>query len=63
METYSILREFADSWGLLAMFGIFIGVAIWAFLPSQKPARDDASKIPFRNEYAPSTDQDEVCND
>ena len=33
-----------------AMFLFFVGVAIWAFLPSQKHARDDASMIPFRNE-------------
>ena len=60
MDTYSILREFADSWGLLALFSLFIGIAIWAFWPSQKPARDDASMIPFRNVDGPSTDQDEV---
>lgn len=50
METYSLLREFADSWVLLAMFGFFAGAAIWAFLPSQSQAREDASMIPFRNE-------------
>lgn len=50
MDTYSILREIADSWVLLAMFLFFIGVAVWAFLPSQAAAREDASQIPFRNE-------------
>lgn len=50
METYSLLREIADSWVLLAMFGFFAGAAIWAFLPSQRGAREDASMIPFRNE-------------
>lgn len=50
METYSFLREFADSWVLLAMFGFFIGVAIWAFLPSQRNARTAASLIPLRND-------------
>ena len=50
MDTYSLLREIADSWVLLAMFLFFIGVAIWAFLPSQRGAREDASQIPFRNE-------------
>jgi cytochrome c oxidase cbb3-type subunit 4 len=52
METYSLLREFADSWVLLAMFAFFLGAAIWAFLPSQADARKDASMIPFRNETA-----------
>lgn len=50
METYSLLREIADSWVLLAMFCFFVGVAIWAFLPSQREARRDASMIPFRND-------------
>ena len=50
MDTYSLLRQFADSWVLLGMFGFFLAAAIWAFLPSQKAAREDASMIPFRNE-------------
>ncbi|MEP1765590.1 MAG: cbb3-type cytochrome c oxidase subunit 3 [Sulfitobacter sp.] len=50
METYSLLRQIADSWVLLAMFCFFAGAGIWAFLPSQAPARKDASMIPFRNE-------------
>lgn len=50
METYSLLREIADSWVLLAMFCFFLGTAIWAFWPSQSGARQDASLIPFRNE-------------
>jgi len=50
MDTYSLLRQFADSWVLLAMFGFFLGAAIWAFLPSQSAAREDASLIPFRND-------------
>jgi cytochrome c oxidase cbb3-type subunit 4 len=50
MDTYSVLRQLADSWVLLAMFGFFAGAAIWAFLPSQASAREDASMIPFRNE-------------
>lgn len=50
MDTYSLLREIADSWVLLAMFGFFFAAAIWAFLPSQHNARVDAQMIPFRND-------------
>ena len=50
METYSLLREIADSWVLLAMFGFFIGAGIWAFLPSQNRARTEASLIPLRDD-------------
>lgn len=56
MDTYSLLRQIADSWVLLGMFGFFAGAAIWAFLPSQSSARADAQMIPFRNEApVPST--------
>ncbi|PTX56870.1 cytochrome c oxidase cbb3-type subunit 4 [Litoreibacter ponti] len=64
MDTYSILREFADSWMLLAMFTFFVGVAIWAFLPSQRGAREDASMIPFRNDtpaQAPCSKDCDTC--
>jgi len=50
MDTYSLLREIADSWVLLAMFAFFVGAGIWAFLPSQAGARRDASMIPLRDE-------------
>ncbi len=50
MDTYSILRAFADSWFLIAMFAFFLGCGIWAFWPSQRGNREDASQIPFRNE-------------
>lgn len=50
METYSLLREIADSWVLLAMFVFFVGAGIWAFWPSQARNRHDASMIPFRND-------------
>ncbi|MEQ6202748.1 cbb3-type cytochrome c oxidase subunit 3 [Sulfitobacter sp. HNIBRBA2951] len=50
METYSLLRQFADSWVLLAMFVFFICAGIWAFLPSQSNARTQASMIPLRDD-------------
>jgi len=54
METYTFLRQLADSWVLVAMFAFLIGAYIWAFLPSQHGAREEASLIPFRNENAKS---------
>lgn len=60
MTTYDLLREIADSWVLLAMFTFFIGVGIWAFLPSQSSERHDASLIPFRNE-TPKTGCSGTC--
>ncbi len=54
METYSLLRQFADSWMLLAMTLFFLGVVVWAFRPGSKATHKDTADIPFRNETNPS---------
>lgn len=53
-HTYSILRIFADSWGLLFLFLLFVGAILWAFRPGSRKIHDDISKIPFRNEDKPA---------
>ena len=50
METYTFLREFADSWVLLAMTMFFIGMVLWTLRPGSKPVHDDVANIPLRNE-------------
>lgn len=63
METYTFLRELADSWVLLAMFAFFIGAGVWAYWPGQKANREDASLIPFRNNEAkPAQNRDQPEN-
>ena len=57
MDTYSLLREIADSWVLLAMFSFFVGAGLWAFWPSQHAQRVAASQIPFRNDEAAGCDK------
>ena len=57
MDTYSLLREFADSWALLALFTFFIGVIFWAFRPGSAPAHRDCASIPFRHEDTPASDE------
>lgn len=54
METYSILREFADSWMLLLLFGFFVGVIFWVFRPGSTTEYKDTANIPFRNDDAPA---------
>ena len=54
METYSLLRQFADSWGLFAMFAFFVGVVIWVFRPGASKKYEDPSTIPFRHEDKPA---------
>lgn len=52
METYTILRQFADSWVLLALTLFFLGVVLWAFRPGSKATHAEAAGIPFRNDTA-----------
>jgi cytochrome c oxidase cbb3-type subunit 4 len=54
MEQYSFLRELADSWGLLAMTALFLGVCIWAFRPGSRALHDDAANSIFRNDKRPA---------
>lgn len=54
MDTYSIMREFADSWALLALFAIFIFVVIWAFRPGSRQVHSDIANVVFRNEDKPA---------
>ncbi|WP_316015023.1 cbb3-type cytochrome c oxidase subunit 3 [Roseobacter sp. HKCCA0434] len=50
MDTYSFLRELADSWVLLILTLIFVGVILWSFRPGARPIHDDAAAVPFRHE-------------
>jgi cytochrome c oxidase cbb3-type subunit 4 len=36
METYTAMRHFADSWGLVFMFAVFVGVVLFMFRPGGK---------------------------
>ncbi len=60
MDTYSWMRQFADSWMLLAMTLFFLGVVVWAFRPDSQKTHSETSNIPFRNETIPThaTDKD-----
>ncbi|MEO1563739.1 MAG: cbb3-type cytochrome c oxidase subunit 3 [Pseudomonadota bacterium] len=62
MDTYSVLREFADSWFLIFMFAFFIGACIKAFWPWSTSERQDASMIPFRHDEPVTPTACENCN-
>lgn len=59
METYSFLREFADSWMLLMLFSVFVAVVIWVFRPGSTATYRDTANIPFRHDDAPAPLQDD----
>ncbi len=54
MQTYSLLRAFADSWMLLVLFGVFVGMVIWVFRPGSRRLHADTAQIPFRNDDKPA---------
>lgn len=59
METYSLLREFADSWMLVALFAFFVGMILWVMRPGSKKTYRDVANIPFRHEDKPAGDSGE----
>ncbi|WP_424939131.1 cbb3-type cytochrome c oxidase subunit 3 [Aliiroseovarius sp. S253] len=58
MDTYGIMRAFADSWFLIAMFAFFVGAALFAFRPGANKVHKDIANIPFRHEDKPAGDRD-----
>ena len=50
METYTAMRHFADSWGLLAMVVFFVGVIAFTFRPGGKKNADEAAQIPLKED-------------
>jgi len=60
METYSLLREIADSWVLLALFVFFVGMVIWVmFRPGSSKTYRDVANIPFRHDDKPAPSKDD----
>lgn len=53
-STYTVLRTFADTWGLVAMFVFFVGVLFWAFRPGSRKVHEVAATAIFRNEKRPA---------
>ena len=61
METYSLLRQFADSWMLLSLFAFFVGMGLWVFFrPNSTKTYEDVAHIPFRHEDKPAADKKEA---
>ena len=47
---YSTFREIADSWGLLYLFLLFVGIVIYTFRPGSKKTADEIAQIPLKEE-------------
>ncbi|AEH90434.1 MULTISPECIES: CcoQ/FixQ family Cbb3-type cytochrome c oxidase assembly chaperone [Mesorhizobium] len=47
---YNFMREFADSWGLVAMALFFAGAIVFALRPGSRKLADEAARIPLEDE-------------
>jgi cytochrome c oxidase cbb3-type subunit 4 len=56
MDTYSLMRTFADSWALLLLFLFFVGVLVWVFRPGSRPVHDEIAASIFRHDKKPAPD-------
>lgn len=50
METYTAMRQFADSWALLAMTLFFLAVVVFTFRPGGCKAAKAAAEIPLKED-------------
>lgn len=50
MEIYSLMRQFADSWGLLYMMVIFLAVVALTFRPGSRKYYQEKALIPLKEE-------------
>lgn len=47
---YTTMRQFADSWGLVAMLIFFLGAIYMAVRPGSSTLADEASRIPLEDD-------------
>lgn len=57
-DSYTIMRVFAGSWGLMFMFLAFIGVLVFTLRPGSRKVHRDIANIPFRHDDRPASDAD-----
>jgi len=47
---YENLRQFADSWGLVYLVAVFVGVVLYTFRPGSKKGAQEIAQIPLRED-------------
>lgn len=48
--TYNTLRHLADSWGLIFMVIVFIGLCVWPFRPGARERNESAANLIFKDD-------------
>ncbi len=54
METYTFLRQLADSWVMLTMLLLFVGMILFLYRSGSRHLHDEAAEVPFRHEDHPA---------
>lgn len=47
---YETLRHAADSWGLLYLTVVFIGIVLFTFRPGSRSVADQMAQLPLRED-------------
>jgi cytochrome c oxidase cbb3-type subunit 4 len=55
-DTYTIMRVFAGSWGMMFLLLSFLGVVLFTLRPSSRKVHRDTANIPFRYDDRPAED-------
>ena len=50
IETYKMLANFAQTWGLLYFVAVFAAVVAYAFWPSNRTGFEDAARVPLQED-------------
>jgi len=50
IETYKLLANFAQTWGLVYFVTVFVTAVAYALWPSNKTRFDDAARMPLRED-------------
>ena len=61
-DTYTIMRVFAGSWGMMFLLLSFLGVILFTLRPGSRAVHRDTANIPFRYDDRPAGD-DELAHD
>ena len=56
-DTYTIMRVFAGSWGMMFMLLSFLAVILFTMRPGSRQVHRDTANIPFRYDDAPASDR------
>jgi cytochrome c oxidase cbb3-type subunit 4 len=60
-DTYTIMRVFAGSWGMMFLLLSFLGVILFTLRPGSRTVHRDTANIPFRHDDRPaSNDQSDL---